>query len=314
MSDSVVELFNLPNIRSDCHPWMSGRSVMICSGCGVMKRACHKAFSHSIYDGYISSPEPTGRTDKILEFIKDKIPQPKSVLDIGTGTGGGIKILSSQFPSAKVNGYDPHSEAFSEKPIGQFDLITLFHVLEHVEDIHKMLDYIKSTLNPNGYVLIQVPSSIMWPFDLIIADHCWHFNKLSLMTLLGKSGFLVDYIGNYVIKKEITVLAHSDILQDITYNNLTINKSIDWIIDYKKYLDTINEAVVIYGTGPAAAWTGNILGDKAICYLDDDESRHGEFSGKNVFPPVACRLPVVAPFLDWQLKSIKQNNKELKFL
>ena len=40
----------------------------------------------------------------------------------------------------------------------------------------------------------------------------------------------------------------------------------------------------------------------------------GEFNGKSVFPPIAARLPVVAPFPDWQLPEIKAAHPELRFL
>lgn len=315
MSEPVQELFALPSITSDCRPYKSGRSVKICTGCGVMHRVTNADFS-DVYDCYVSYPEPTGRTAKILDFVADKMPEPKSVLDVGCGQGVGLDILKEKFPLASVHGYDPYSKDFKEKPRSKFDLITLFHVLEHVEDLHEMLAYIKSSLTDNGHVLIQVPYITMWPFDLILADHWWHFTQKSLIILLADVGFHPVYIGNDIIKKEITVLAKFPAAKG-TYAGepfVDYTKSINWLLSYKKFLDTINEPVAVMGTGPAAAWAGSVLGDKVQYYLDDDLTRLGILNGKSVLVPKYCKFPIVSPFPDWQLPAIKEKHPNLRFL
>ncbi len=319
VSEPIQELFALPSITSDCRPWSAGRSVEICKGCGVMHRVTKpEADFASIYDGYENYPEPQGRTKKILEFVKDRMSTPARILDIGAGNGSGMRIMSEFFPDALVFGFEPGINP--QRPDDKFDLITLFHVLEHVEDLHEILSYIKSSLADNGHVLIQVPYVTMWPFDLILADHWWHFTMLSLYSLLQKSGFFIPYIDNNVIKKELTVLAKigDPNFADIKIASLKEDKgrfelvncknSIDWILNFKKIIDGINEKVAVFGTGPAAAWTGSILGDRVAYYIDNVP-----FNGKDVIPPLTS-LPVVGPFPDWQLPAIKQNNPMLRFL
>ena len=86
----------------------------------------------------------------------------------------------------------------------------------------------------------------------------------------------VIYCGNKVIRKVITILAYTvgeAVMPPLI--EVTSPNPIYWLLSYKSFLDTINEPVCVYGTGPAAAWVGNILGSKVTCYLDDDESRHG---------------------------------------
>jgi len=278
-----------------------------------MKRVTNADFNHDVYKEYTSYPEPTGRTAKVLEFVKERMPAPKRVLDIGAGNGHGMRVINGTYPNAIVFGYEPTID--KERPTAKFDLITLFHVFEHVEDLHEMLAYIKASLTDNGHVLIQVPYAAMWPFDLIIADHEWHFNKEALMNVLDKAGFLIDYIGNDVIKKEITVLAYSAFSRARIWKCEDNNNPIDWLLSFKKKLDSINESVAIYGTSVSAMWTGNILGDKVKWYLDDDESRWGEFNGKIVLNNKAANnYSVVAPFPDWQLAGIKVKNPTLRFL
>lgn len=316
MSSPVRELFALPSVTSDCRPWRAGRSVVVCSGCGVMRRVLQDGADFgSVYHGYKSYPEPEGRTKKILEFVKDKIPVPAMALDIGCGQGQGIGEIQIQYPDSDVEGYDPYSEGYKNKPSGnKYDLVTMFHVLEHVDDIHEILEYVKSILTTNGHLLIQVPYAVMWPFDLVLADHYWHFNKSSIRYLLQSCGFRILHANNDVIKKELTVLVTpGSVSQPGVFIEEPPIKPLDWIVNYKKFLDNIDDNVAICGTGPAAAWVGSILGDKVICYIDDDEKRLGSFNDRPVFRDVQD-TPIVAPFPDWQLISVKENHPQWKLL
>lgn len=314
----VKSLLALPSITSDCRSWSEGRSVQVCSGCGVSHRwVLSRIAFDSIYHNYHSYPEAAGRTSKILQFIKYKMPVPESILDIGTGMGNGLRDLANYFPNAVVVGFEPNSdnpEILNERPERKFDLITLFHVLEHVEDINEMLSYIKKSLTDNGRVLVQVPYAPLWPFDLVIADHIWHFTHTSLLKLFGNHGFQVHYIGNDAVKKEWTLLAGIGESVSSSYNDIPIKDSIGWLLKYKACLNHVHEPVAVYGTGPAAAWTGNIIGDKVACYLDDDTARQQSyFNGKKVMPSFRCDFPVIAPFADWQLAEIKSKNPSLRF-
>lgn len=314
MSEPVQELFALPSVASDCRPWSKGRSVQICSGCGVMKRVTNDDFDHSVYKDYTSYPEPTGRTKSILEFVAGKISlcPMHMILDIGCGNGAGIKVIRDVFPESLIYGYEP--TIHKERPIGKYDLITLFHVFEHVEDLHEMLAYIKSSLTDNGHVLIQVPYAAMWPFDLVIADHVWHFTMDALIRILDQCGFKIDYIGSAAIPKELTVLASIGKCINSTCIEESGKSPINWLLNFKKKLDDNEAYVAVYGTSVSAMWTGDILGNKVICYLDDDKSRLGIFNRNVVIVPELNHLPVIAPFPDWQLPDIKAKNPDMAFL
>ena len=72
-----------------------------------------------------------------------------------------------------------------------------------------MLDFIRSILTPTGHLLIQVPYVMRGAFDLVIADHIWHFSKKSLLALLHKANFKTVYIGNDVIEKRNHAAGHA---------------------------------------------------------------------------------------------------------
>ena len=317
MSEPIRGLFALPSVTSDCRPWRSGRSVCVCTGCGVMRRVVKDgALFERVYDDYKSYPEPEGRTRKILEFAEERMPIPESILDIGSGEGAALDILWARNPDALVHGFDPYSNndiVLKERPTLKYDLVTMFHVLEHIDDVHEMLSYVQSILTESGHLLIQIPLTEMWPFDLVIADHFWHFNIDSAVRLLKKNGLKINYIGSDIIKKELTILASRN-GASIVMSPDKNRDSIKWILSYKKFLDTVDDGVSVLGTGPAAAWVGSILGNKVYTYLDDDAARIGMFNGKSVQPPEECSIPVVAPFPDWQLPEIKAKHPKLRFL
>lgn len=280
--EAIFDLYQFPNVTSDCRPWSSGRSILTCEECGVMKRTVLPSAAYSfdnIYENYemfkhsmLASDQmnfspsniPQGRTQKILKFIERKLPQhPSSILDMGSGSGAGLIALAKQFPFASIYGYEPNDHPqerqknlpdnvvsiFSQRPVTKekHDFITLFHVFEHVDDIFELLNYISSMLSAKGHLLIQVPYPLCGPFDFIIADHIWHFTKKSLVSILNKANFTTQYIGNEIIEKELTVLATpGDPVSAPVLNTNEVLQGIEgvrWLIRFKLFLDDIKNNV-----------------------------------------------------------------------
>ncbi len=279
------------------------------------------------------------RTEKILQFINSKLHhQPTAVLDVGSGSGAGLIALSHQFAAAKIYGFEPNDHPVERQsalpenvaeitsclpPVSRkYDLVTLFHVLEHVEGVADLLRFISSVLTPNGNLLVQVPYPIGNPFDYIVSDHVWHFTKQSLVSMLEKANFTVNYIGNELIEKELTLVATPGKSASASLNLLdedTAN-SLAWLVRYKHFLDSVKSTLsrcAIYGTGPSGAWAGQILGDAVVAYIDDDPARvSSTFNGKPVVSPSAIEagLPVIAPFPDHQFDWITKKNSDLNIL
>jgi 2-polyprenyl-3-methyl-5-hydroxy-6-metoxy-1,4-benzoquinol methylase len=133
-----------------------------------------------------------------------------SVLDYGCGTGEFLHYLKSH--GWAINGVEPSEGARSkaidllQNPIhtsiekiegSQFDVITLWHVLEHVHDLNEKLSSIKSLLKQDGIIFIAVPNhespdaqkyGAYWAgYD--VPRHLWHFSKDSMKKLFDKTGF-----------------------------------------------------------------------------------------------------------------------------
>lgn len=140
-----------------------------------------------------------------LKLINSLSPKG-SLLDIGAGTGE--FLLTCKNNGWNVTGIEPSEKAKSiaqKKGIGMetslqeleshsFDVITMWHVLEHVPDLEQQLNELKRLLKPNGTLIVAVPNfnsydakvyqSYWAAFDVPI--HLWHFSKTAIQKLFAE--------------------------------------------------------------------------------------------------------------------------------
>jgi len=146
-----------------------------------------------------------------LKLLNSFKTEEKNLLDVGCGTGE--FLLTCKNNGWNVVGVEPNKNAqelaiskldnnnaaniFSDlKDISsqQFDVITLWHVLEHVPDINSYIYKLKSLLKPNGVLVIAVPNyksydavyyKQFWAaFD--VPRHLWHFSKNSIELIFSE--------------------------------------------------------------------------------------------------------------------------------
>jgi len=141
----------------------------------------------------------------------------KTILDIGCGSGELLFLFKKN--NWDTLGVEPNDNArtFSQKQyqlnvlkeeeidqIGSHskDVISMWHVLEHVHDLNKRLIEIKRILKNNGVVFIAVPN--MESFDATsynafwaaydVPRHLYHFTPATMRKLLEKHHFLIHDI------------------------------------------------------------------------------------------------------------------------
>lgn len=159
----------------------------------------------------------TVRSKHNLILKYSKLLQPGRLLDYGCGTGAFLKEM--QKGGWNVSGIEPDSAA-RDRASSQtntvvvdpsniqvykhevFDVITLWHVLEHVHDLHATLDKLAELLSPGGLMVIAVPNHTSldakyyreyWAaYD--VPRHLYHFNPQSLHLLLQRHGLSVAKI------------------------------------------------------------------------------------------------------------------------
>lgn len=141
----------------------------------------------------------------------------ESYVDIGCGSGERVAFAEQQgcLSAFGVDKFDfaknatkketriINSEIMDFKPKSKFEVASLFHVLEHLEDPHSALRHIgKHILKKDGYIILQVPNyqaleryifKNRW-FSFDVPRHLWQFNERALADVLSKEGFEIKAI------------------------------------------------------------------------------------------------------------------------
>ena len=155
--------------------------------------------------------------------IKNKIDLLNSLaskgdfLDVGCGTGDvllaakkngwnitGIEpnTLAREIANKKTNNCVYDIETLLALPEHSFDIISLWHVLEHLPDLDFHLTQFKKLLKPKGKLIIAVPNyksydanhyKEFWAaYD--VPRHLWHFSKNSIKVLFDKFNMKIDKV------------------------------------------------------------------------------------------------------------------------
>lgn len=180
-------------------------------------------------DEYIShSNTKKGIVSRLYQSVRNKTLRQKlalinsrqkkgALLDIGCGTGEfanvmkldgwnvrGIEPGDKACQAAKENyGLDVQpEEALANIAPGSMDVITMWHVLEHVPDLNGRLQELKTILKQDGLIIIAVPNRNShdaayygknWAaYD--VPRHLWHFRPQDIRALVGAHGFEVKEV------------------------------------------------------------------------------------------------------------------------
>jgi 2-polyprenyl-3-methyl-5-hydroxy-6-metoxy-1,4-benzoquinol methylase len=132
-------------------------------------------------------------------------------LDIGSGAGAFLATMQEAGWNCLGLEPDPDARAVAardfnvtarpieelfELPDGQFDAITMWHVLEHVHQLDAYLARLKSLLRTGGRIFIAVPNYQSFDGELYgatwaaydVPRHLYHFCPSSMRTLLERHG------------------------------------------------------------------------------------------------------------------------------
>ena len=85
-----------------------------------------------------------------------------------------------------------------ELPPGPFDLITLFDVLEHVDDDRSSLAALYSRLRPGGTFILTVPAlAWLWSDHDVVLEHRRRYRRAEIAALLVDAGFTIRRLSYY---------------------------------------------------------------------------------------------------------------------
>lgn len=152
-----------------------------------------------------------------IKLINQLSPKQGNLLDIGCGTGNFLQATKDA--GWKISGTEPDPEArkLAGTRVGEtiyetinateflhvrYDIITMWHVLEHVHLLNETIAWLSDHLAPNGKIIIAVPNPQspdaanyrkFWAaYD--VPRHLYHFTKDSMALLMKNHNFKIDTI------------------------------------------------------------------------------------------------------------------------
>jgi len=161
-----------------------------------------------------SFADDSRRKEQFLSLISNK-----AWLDVGAGAGGVLDLLrpfadtavavepqKRALESLRNQNYEAYGD-ISEVPSDEFDVITLFHVFEHLTDPLDLLNVAYSKLKAGGKIVIEVPHANDFLFAYLDleefkeftfwSEHLVLHNRCSLTAFLDRAKFRNTVISGF---------------------------------------------------------------------------------------------------------------------
>ena len=243
-----IQLWPIPTLNDEKKFYDENLQDKNINDVGSIKRARRKMM-----------PDNTRRAELVSKIITKR----SRILEIGSGHGFFLDIM-------KKNGYDiagfeiskekrKYSKKVTKVPVldininekiptvKPFDIVVLFHTLEHITDPVILLKNIKKLLKPKGKVLVEVPNCDDFHLGLnkFYKEFYWerahihYFNSKSLKTVINLGGFKgikITGVQRYSIESFFHWrLKNKPQMENPTYS---LSGKLNWLDEsYKKYLE-----------------------------------------------------------------------------
>jgi SAM-dependent methyltransferase len=326
---------SMARVTSDCKPWKASGLLAECEDCHLVQTVTTPSWHEEaaqIYAQYTIYHQSGGveqsvfgkdsgqghrRSEVIFNALTQEglLPTKGDLLDLGCGNGAFLRAAGSALQGWRLFGSEWDDKYLPDVQTipgfeklhtgdwnlisGQYDVISMVHVLEHIAAPLPVLEMIRRKLTPEGLLVIQVPDCQVNSYMLLIADHCSHFSVNTVRGLVEAAGFEVVVATNQWVQKEVTVVARagghprpgrvklpeadaSDILAGLEVLREVLEKANALAQNASKF--------GIFGTSIAATWLASHLGDKVSFLVDEDPSRAaGTHMGRPILPPAAVQ-------------------------
>lgn len=201
--------------------------IMECNNCGLVSLSSVEHIHSGFYEkSGMHGEDPTSidawlkdtewDDTRRLEMLKALLPN-KKLLDFGCGAGGFLK--KAQHIAGKIAGieleqrvrdyWDGQIEIYPDFESAEvdYDLITAFHVVEHLSDPRTILKNLAGMLAENGRMVVEVPCSddaLLTIYDSTAfqlfsywSQHLFLFNNETLRLLAEQAGLRIVAIQQY---------------------------------------------------------------------------------------------------------------------
>jgi 2-polyprenyl-3-methyl-5-hydroxy-6-metoxy-1,4-benzoquinol methylase len=216
-----------------------GYKICKCFDCGLIfsqKNEFNFLNKEEIYENYYKE-ENGARFSSFVEYVVKFFRlirayrihsldiKAKSILDIGSGRGWILYFLKKYFKYDVTVGTQISSSAykFSTQKLKleiynndlldisfnkKFDIVSILHVLEHVDTPEEYIKRIYELLNDDGFLFIEVPNYNSWSRKLTgeywlaldLKHHIFFFTPKSLSLLLEKYNFKIKELNTFSLE------------------------------------------------------------------------------------------------------------------
>lgn len=201
--------------------------VLECDDCGLVFLSSFDHIEKSHYEQsamHGDTPPPVEQwlretdadDERRFRFLQQALPG-RRLLDFGCGVGG--FLLKARQLAASVEGIEPElrlQSHFNQQGLkvatgldglpaaGDYDLITAFHVVEHLPDPRAMLTQLAARLKTNGELIVEVPSASDALLNLLDcaafgqftywSQHLFLFNAATLTEVVRQAGLELRWL------------------------------------------------------------------------------------------------------------------------
>jgi len=354
----------LKNVTSDSKPTENFTNLSICLSCGHVQKPLTPEFKNQaekIYSEYQMFSLANGveqviftdegqkmRSHLLVNWLKSKLElgKGKAILDYGCGECSALVSLAEVFKEADLFGYEikdlprpkvKNIKSFREMFVGhelktdvKFDLITMIHCLEHIQNPSNIIKNLWGYLNEGGYLFIQVPDLSNSDYDILVADHVSHFFQDILSEFITRIGFDVIEVTTGHVKKEITLLAKKSNDKRNTFSLLPsrveeIKQHVQGLII--RHSETVRkcrliaentEKLAIFGSSISAMWLWGELDEAVKIFVDEDPNKLRKHDSYEILSPkhVAEGFTVLVPLIPEMANKIfkKYNCESVRYL
>ena len=320
-------------ILSDNHILPSKYDVVACENCGLI--FADTGANQIIYDRYYSemSKYETAYVNNETSLFIERAAwigtlihnKDASIIDVGCGNGQlllelrklGFFNLTALDPSPKciedirqqgINGVV--GSVFDITSSIRYDAIVLSGVLEHICDVARIMQTLKSLVKSDGLLLIFVPDASRYqdydtiPFDYFNIEHINHFNETSLINLgffhgLRVTNFIKTTIRLSQVEQPVIFCAYSNCDKTATdWRNYSKKMVLEYIAHTQKnqaanlIIDKLAESgeeIVIWGAGNYTnrlLVASNLSKCNIVMLVDNDKHKQGtDINGKPIYAP-----------------------------
>lgn len=200
-------------------------ATTVCRACGLvahamipgdeeLQRYYADVYRHEYHGEYQPSPyrvvREWHRGQRLLQRLRSSLAPGSRVLEIGSGIG--CNVMNFALAGFDASGVEPGAgfSAFSREkmqaqvlsctledlaPTGDYDVVLLVHVLEHLPHPTRSLRQIAGLLRPQGKLYVEVPNFGLphaAPGKQFHYAHIYNFTAQTLEMLTAKSGFRIE--------------------------------------------------------------------------------------------------------------------------